>query len=451
MTTLKEMIKNEYTFEPYDFETGEIMGIPLHTKHFSFAPCVHIRIVFRYGAMHDEIGKEGVAHFLEHMLFKGNYIYEDEKAIKNFNKDILLNTHNAHTGLFELVIKGSCLPHNFEKAIEGIFAMVHSSKHTHEAYEQEKKVITQEAWRRYLNEKQIAYLKKYRAIKYQSFPDRLRICSPLGWPDTIEKITQEDIVQAYKKYFVRENIEIILGGNLNTLGSLDDIKKTLEKEIIKIPKGEKAILPLVLENIETPTQHIFDNTYTDIGLTEKNQTNLSIVYPLPRHHKKTGEPITDYENKDIATGLIAARLIGDIVYEKLRIENSWCYSAGSSAQLSPDYYEFEIKAQLNIEHVDEAIEIILQILEDIKNGHYEEKFNQRKRLMIESTIASENQTVFIVNDIIDDLIKNNTIVKERDILIYLEGVLFSDVKNMIAEKLTSERRLVETIRPSEKK
>ena len=206
--TLKQLIDKEFVFEPYDFEQTEIDGIPLYTKHFSFAPCIHIRIRFNYGAIHDEPGKEGIAHFLEHMLFKGNNLYPTEQLIDDFGKDILLNTHNAHTGLFELVIKGKCLPHNFEKAIEGLFSQIHSSFLTQESYEQEMKVIVQEAWRKVLNQKFINHIKHTRKIRLANVPDRIRFFSALGWPDTITNITHEDIVKASKKFLVKENMEI---------------------------------------------------------------------------------------------------------------------------------------------------------------------------------------------------------------------------------------------------
>lgn len=451
MTNLKTMIEKEFTFEPYDFDKTEICGIPLHIKHFSSAPCVHIRIVFHYGAMHDDVGKEGTSHFLEHMLFKGNDIYLDEKSIKNFSKDVLLGTFNAHTNIFELVMKGKCLPHNFQKAIEGIFATIYSSKLTKEAHAQEQKVIIQEAWKKFLNEKHIQYVRKYRSIRFPDLPHRIRTGSALGWPETIAHITLEDIINAYKKFFVKENIEIILAGNINALGTIDDIKEILTREVSKIPNGKKAESPFIPKDLKYPTQHIFEHTFTEIGLTEKSQTELSISYTLARKDKNTGVPNTESENFFVAIGATTAQLVRDIIFEKLRIEQSWCYSAGATFDMALDYCRFNMGSFLNPGYSDEAIEISKNILTDIKKGQYRDKFEQRKRLLIEFTIASENTTADIVDTAVSDLILSNGIIKEKVALLLMEKVQFEDVQKFIEECLTSERELIEISRPTENK
>ncbi|MES2622804.1 MAG: pitrilysin family protein [Patescibacteria group bacterium] len=447
MTNLKEMIDKEFTFEPYDFEKSEVSGIPLHTKHLPFAPCVHIRILFHYGAMHDEIGKEGVAHFLEHMIFKGNDIYPDEKSIKNFSKDILLNTHNAHTGLFELVIEGKCLPHNFEKAIQGIFAMTHSPKLTVEGWEQEKKIIMQEAWSRFLNEKYIAYVKKFRDNRLANLPDRRRIISALGWPDTITKITHEDITSAHKKYFVKENMEILLAGNIEALGIIENIKNIISETADRIPNGEKTTPPFIPTEVDLPEIQRMDHTFSDIGVTEKNQANVSISYSFARINKKPGIPNTSEENLLIATSFIVQRLVSDVIYEKLRTDNNWCYSANANFYIETDFLKFNMGTSINPDHIDEAIEIAQEILEDIKKGQYEEKFEQRKRLVIEATLASEHSSSGVIDAALDDIMIVSEIVKERTVLDEFEQVQFDDVKKMIGTYLIPERAVIEILRP----
>ncbi len=144
-------------FDPYAFEKTEINGVPVLYKKIESAPCIHIRLFFDFGAFHDEIGKEGVAHFLEHMLLKGSSLFSNKKETKEFSKKYMLNTLNAHTGYFHMGVDGKTLPENYEKVIEGMFDMILTPKITQEDFDEEKKVIIQEAWGRYKNDKYLQY------------------------------------------------------------------------------------------------------------------------------------------------------------------------------------------------------------------------------------------------------------------------------------------------------
>lgn len=232
-------------FEPYNFKSTTIENIPVYYNHFDFASCIHIRILLRYGSMHDEAGKEGTSHFLEHVLFDGSSIFENEKATNLFSKTYTFETLNAHTGFFELVLKAKCLPENLKTVCEGMFSMVHSPTLTSESIEHERKIIIQEAWGRFKNEKYIAYSKKRQENRLYEIPDRIRMISPLGWPSTIEAISTEDIQSAHRKYFVKENIELYLAGNIEDAGGIEGIVRICSELFKKIPTGEKSKKPYI--------------------------------------------------------------------------------------------------------------------------------------------------------------------------------------------------------------
>lgn len=451
MINLQEKIDKTITNDPHDFSKTTVSNIPVFYKQFDIAPCIHIRIVFKYGAKHDPVGKEGVAHFLEHMLFRGTNLFETEKDVENFKKNITLGTLNAHTGIFELVLKAKCLPYNLEKTLEGLMSMVTSPTLRENDFTEEKKIILDEAWRRFKNEKQIAYTKKLRASRLSNLPDRQRIVSALGWPDTIEKITHQDVLDAYKKNLVRENISFFFAGNLELVGGIEPIKTKLESHIASIPNGERAAAPHIPGSITPPTVAVFDNTYTDIGLSDKKQTSIDLAYTFPRIAKQQDDIASPEEELLIAALAITSRLTGDIVYEKLRIDNSWCYSAGSSFGVEPEYLRLDIKAELRPDHADEAIQICKNILQEIRDGKHKERFDQVKTLVIESTLAGERLTYDTISSVVDDYIHENQILTEKKALTVYNTVRFEDVQNFIKEYITPERLQLEILRPDVQK
>ncbi len=445
---LVDVIEKELEFEPFDFTETKIGDVPVFTKHLPYAPCIHIRIGFRYGAMHDEAGKEGVAHFLEHMLFDGSSMFENEKDTQEFGKVVMLDTFNAHTSLFELFITGKCLPHNFDLALEGIFSMVISPKLTKESYEHEKKVITQEAWGVFLNQKRIEYIKKERTNNMSDLPDRLRLASALGWPETISEITHDDIKNAHKKYFVRENMEVFIAGNIAALGDHSALEKKLEKFLTQVPSGEKAQLPYIPASISTPKVLRFDHTYSDVGLSERQQASISLASFLPRLNKEAGRPNTPEENQKAAVIELAGDLLTDLAYRKLRLENSWCYGAGASAEPHVDYVHISIGGTINFNHIDEAIDILWSIIEDMKNGEFREDFEKTKKISVENTLARERTTERIIESTADVMRMDNMIITLKETLLDIAKVRFEDVQKLIAESFNKEKVFIEIVRPT---
>lgn len=451
---LKDIIDAELDFEPFDFTETEISGVKTYIKHLPYAPCIHMRIGFRYGAMHDEKGREGIAHFLEHMLFDGSSLFKDEKETQEFGKVIMLDTFNAHTSLFELFITGKCLPHNFDTALDGIFSMIISPKLTEASFEHEKKVITQEAWGVFLNQKRIDYIKKERENSMSDLPDRKRIASALGWPETIEQITHEDIKNAHKKYFVKENMEMYFAGNIEAVASqngqsdMNLFLSKLDQYLSKIPNGEAALLPYIPSQISSPKINKFDHTYTEIGLTDRQQASISISSNMARVDKESGQKNTVEENKLSAITELAENLIADIVYRKLRLENSWCYGAGASVQPHADFINFSIGGTINFNHVDEAIGIIWNIIKDIENGEYRADFAKTKRLAVENTLARERTTDRILDTACESIRINNEISTLKSTLLDIADVTYEEVQDVIAKYFSEERVFTEIVRPS---
>ncbi len=460
---LKYIIEAELDFEPFDFTETEISGVKTYIKHLPYAPCIHMRIGFRYGAMHDEKGREGIAHFLEHMLFDGSSLFNDEKETQEFGKVIMLDTFNAHTSLFELFITGKCLPHNFDTALDGIFSMIISPKLTEASFEHEKKVITQEAWGVFLNQKRIDYIKKERENSMSDLPDRKRIASALGWPETIEQITHEDIKNAHKKYFVKENMEMYFAGNIEAVSGatgqdgvtgqdgandMNLFLSKLDQYLSKIVNGEAAPLPYIPSQISAPKINKFDHTYTEIGLTDRQQASISISSNMARVDKKSGEKNTVEENKLSAITELAENLIADIVYRKLRLENSWCYGAGASVQPHADFINFSIGGTINFNHVDEAIGIIWNIIKDIENGEYRADFAKTKRLAVENTLARERTTDRILDTACESIRIDNEIFTLKSTLLNIADVTYEEVQKVIAKYFSEERVFTEIVRPS---
>ena len=91
-----------------------------------------------------------------------------------------------HAGLF------ATLPEKYKETLNGVKDMIFNSYLRKEDLETERKIITQEAWNRFQNEKYLNYIKELNKNIYRG-SIRERFFSSLGWPETISKISQKDV------------------------------------------------------------------------------------------------------------------------------------------------------------------------------------------------------------------------------------------------------------------
>ncbi|MCX6701700.1 MAG: insulinase family protein, partial [Candidatus Zambryskibacteria bacterium] len=201
-------IKN---FDPYDFSKKEIDGVIVYYKNLPWAPCINVYIAFNTGAFSDPVDKEGLSHFLEHMIFNGSPKIKDKKAKNKWSKKYALNSWNAWTSFDQTVYYLKCLPENYKSVLIGMKDMIFHPYLRTKDVEHERGVITQEAWRRFKNEKYLSYTKEISNNLYHGH-NYSRVSTPLGWPETIAKISQKDIKQWYDEKYAIGNFYIVLTG-----------------------------------------------------------------------------------------------------------------------------------------------------------------------------------------------------------------------------------------------
>ncbi len=423
--------------DPYVFTEDSVDGVPFYYKHISTAPCVHIKLVFDYGAMHDEPGLEGCAHFLEHVILKGSDLIEDEKAYREFSNKYTLGTANANTSLYKLQIIGKCLPQDAEHVLDVFFSSVISPKFDPEAVESEKKVIVQELWRYYTNETYLKYLITLRKNNLFDCPELLRTNSVIGWVDTIEKNTPEDLRKAKDRFLVKSNLKIFIAGNLD---NLEDIKNTILINLKQVSVGKKSEIPNLLKTIGKPKENKYENKYIDIGLGDEEQASIEAEIILPIFDLKK-------DSKKIATLRLLVLVISDLVFEKLRTENKLCYSAGAGMGSGVTFQNIVIQSKLNSECIDKAISLIHEIIDGVAKGMFEEKFNNNKELIIKRFISNERVTDDILTSVVSSYTNYGENILLNNVIEEMEKVTYQDTVDFAKEYLPLDRFVFEILKP----
>jgi predicted Zn-dependent peptidase len=359
------------------------------------APTVSCRLFYVTGSVHEVPGKSGLAHILEHELFKGTKkvgvsdsvadvrfmatqdslqalirpakIAGDTALVKKLTAehDSVLNEHRkifikdelwgayqaaGGTGLNAftsdlLTAYTVTLPKN---KIE-LFLWLESDRMQNAVLREfysERSVVREERRMRYDDRPTGRFYETLNSMIYEAFPYRV---PTIGWPSDIDNLTREQAEEHYRKYYKPRNAILVMAGDLDTLETM----KVVKKYFAPIPAGE-AFPPLTVRDPEQAGEK-------RLTVKRKDAPNLyTLVFKTPAVGDSTLYAL------DIAEGVLNGR--SGRLYKRLVEEEK--LAVGVSASNSPNKYisEFSVRVNLRPDANREKVEkVVWEELEKLKN------------------------------------------------------------------------------------
>ena len=252
-------------------------GLEIIVLENNRVPAIAHSIWYKVGSADEPNGKSGIAHFLEHLLFKGT----DKLKPGEFSKTIARNggkdnafTSKNYTGYFQLIHKSK-----LELVMSLEANRMKNIKLVEKEFENEKTVVLEERYSRVDNNPSALLSEQINAALYMNHPYRKPI---IGWEHEIKNLNLDDVMKFYEKYYAPNNAIIVICGDVN----LDDAVKIAKKYFgpIKPSKIEKRAWT------DEPTQH----APRKITLNSKN-TAIPVFqrhYLVPTYTKSKKEALT---------------------------------------------------------------------------------------------------------------------------------------------------------------
>lgn len=416
--------------DPYDFAMREVAGVPIYYKNFPTAPCIHVRVVFRTGAFDDPKGKEGLAHFFEHLVFTGSPRIPDTKAVQEWKKKYTLNSWNAGTSFTYTNYWLRCLPSAYDEVLEGMTDMIFRSFFSEEDIERQRKIILQEAWGKFQNEKFLAHVKE---SAENAFPTHVhgRFSSPLGWPNTITEIKREDILSWHAKHYGIGNFFIVLSGAVDE-HHVDAWASVLKDLPTAVPVDTDC------GSVSKPVKNRIEKNAIDIG-QEAEQVEIEIGRIM--EPKGIDERYKHY---------MFSRLVRDILYERLRVEKALCYGVTVGASFFKSYGVSYMSMKTDEENLALVESEFQKVLKEIESGEHEERYNRLKTLFLEQILSSEELSSDIADSVFSSVNTYGKPVTNTDECESLSRVVFSDMRELAKSCFLPEFTFTEIIYPSKK-
>ncbi|KGG12327.1 MULTISPECIES: M16 family metallopeptidase [Prochlorococcus] len=230
------------------------------------APITCIDFWCKAGSSFEKKGEEGMAHFLEHMIFKGtNQLKEGEFDLKI---EALGGASNAATGLDDVHFYVLVPSENVEQAVQLLTHLVLSPSINHKAFNLERDVVLEEiAQSNDQPEDQIFEI--FLENCWEEHPYGRRI---LGNPKSLRNITPNSLRKFHRNFYRANNITLSIAG---------EIPSNI-KEIINNTELSKLTSQQNLEAGETLSkQLIFCSGHKEIEIRRLESARILMAWPIP--------------------------------------------------------------------------------------------------------------------------------------------------------------------------
>jgi zinc protease len=190
----------------------------------SRAPIVTLQVWYRVGSRNEALGKTGISHLCEHMMFKGTAKY----GPKYFSREVqkVGGTDNAftarnYTAYFETGPKDQ-LRHWLEMEADRMRGINVDEK----AFATEKQVVVEERRMRTEDDPVSFMQEAAMSATFEAHPYQWPV---IGWLYDIESISLDEYRTYYHRYYLPNNCTVVVVGDIDPKEALTQIEETFGK------------------------------------------------------------------------------------------------------------------------------------------------------------------------------------------------------------------------------
>lgn len=184
------------------------------------APVVVFQVWYRVGSRNEELGKTGLSHLLEHLMFKGT----DKRGPEEYSRIIQRNggNENAFTDSDNTVYFATLASDRAAVVLDLESDRMVNLKFGDEQFHPEHQVVIEERRLRTEDNPVAALFELLSATAYVAHPYGWPI---IGWMDDLRQATREDALEYYRRYYAPNNAFLVVAGDFDPTQMLSDIEK----------------------------------------------------------------------------------------------------------------------------------------------------------------------------------------------------------------------------------
>ena len=341
-------------------------------------PVITHMVWYKVGSADETPGKSGLAHFLEHLLFKGTKknpqgLFSQTVAVIGGQENAF--TSSDYTAYFQRVPR-----ERLKTVMEFEADRMTGLELTDEVVKPELYVVLEEQNMRVANNPGARLSEQMEAALYLNHPYGRPV---IGWRQEIEKLTREDALEFYRRFYTPNNAVLIVAGDITA----EEVKKLAEETYAEVePVAKVGPRKRPMEPV-----HEAPRTVT-LADPRVQQPSLQRYYLAPSYATaKSGEA----EALDVL-GHILGRGANSRLYQSLVVDKGIAVNAGADyTGTALDYGRLSLygtpKPGTTLNQLEQAIDGILADV--IANGVNEDELDRSKnRLIADAAYAQDSQS-----------------------------------------------------------
>ncbi len=169
-------------------------------------PAVLHAVIYKVGGMDDPIGKAGLAHYFEHLMFETTGKFTNiESTMSSIGAKFNAFTTKEYTCYYELVLKK-----DLSLAMEVEADRMGNFNVTQDKVDREKNIVLEERKMRYDNHPNRLLWEEMNSAFYRTGYGR----SVIGWESDIKTYNQDDIAKFHDNYYHPGNAMLLIVGDM---------------------------------------------------------------------------------------------------------------------------------------------------------------------------------------------------------------------------------------------
>jgi zinc protease len=262
------------------------------------APVAVFQVWYRVGSRNEALGKTGLSHLLEHLMFKGTPKVGPEEYSKiiqrNGGNDNAFTSDDSTT--YFVTLASDRLPVVVDLEAD----RMHNLTFDEAQFTPEHQVVIEERRLRTDDNPVAALFEMVSSAAYSAHPYEW---PTIGWMNDLQKLTRDDALAYYRAYYVPGNAFIVCVGDFST----DQLLDTIDKAFAAVPPAPpppkvRAVEPVQQGERRTILKHEAQLPFT------------AIAYHVP--NLRSGDGAALEVLSAVLSGGKSARLYQRLVYDK---------------------------------------------------------------------------------------------------------------------------------------
>ena len=392
------------------------------TKTF---PTLTTLLLIGAGSRYENEKNNGIAHFFEHMAFKGSKKYSNSfvisSTVEGFGGVFNAFTSKDHTGYW---IKATT--EHFETMIDVIADMIQTPKLLTEEIEKEKGVIKEEI-NMYEDMPQRKVGEIFETLLYKGSPLGFDIA---GTKETVQSFDRKTFTDYINNLYHPNNAVLVIAGGLNQKSNIKN-------------QNDKLNIKNYLEIIENKLGNWKQGNKSTFEKIKENQIKPQMLI----RYKKTEQAhftlgfrtFSFNDDRKYALNLLATILGGGMssrLFIQVRERRGLCYYISSGGEFYHDCGSFVTQAGVNndLKKVKEAVKTVLDEHNKIKSGDIKSQELLKAKEMIKGRLMlSMEDSMNIASFFGTKKILQNKILTPQEIISKIEAVTTEEIVKLSKE------------------